>query len=153
MIDLLYHAIIYYEICKHIQELEPAALKYKMIIEKAKAHERNCLEYKDHQASHRGTNSMPSYNNPLLSTHAMTKHRPSGCGMCNWCGKSQVWGNYPAYGKVCDKCKGINHFKAIRHSKVTAAKTAPSSHRKKQTHQLKRTSSMSSNGGQDVFQL
>ena len=39
MIDLLYHATIYYEICKYIQELEPAALKYEMIIEKAKAHE------------------------------------------------------------------------------------------------------------------
>ena len=48
MIDLLYHAIIYYEICKYIQESEPATLKDKMVIEKAKAHERNVLEYKDH---------------------------------------------------------------------------------------------------------
>ena len=60
MIDLLYHATIYYEIRKYIQESEPAALKYKMVIEKAKAHERNCLKYKDHQASHGGTSSMPS---------------------------------------------------------------------------------------------
>ena len=59
MIDLLYHATIYYEIHKYIQESEPAALKYEMVIEKAKAHERNCLEYKDHQASHRGANSVP----------------------------------------------------------------------------------------------
>ena len=49
-----------------------------MVIEKAKAHERNILEYKDHQASHRGANSMPSYNNLLLTAHALTKRRPSG---------------------------------------------------------------------------
>ena len=48
MMDLLYHATIYYEIRKYIQESEPAALKYKMVIEKAKAHEPNILEYKDH---------------------------------------------------------------------------------------------------------
>ena len=35
------------------------------------------------------------------------------------------------YGKTCGKCKGINHFKAICHSKVTAARTAPSPHNKK----------------------
>ena len=52
MIDLLYHATIYYEICKFVQESEPATLTYEMVIEKAKAHERNVLEYKDHQASH-----------------------------------------------------------------------------------------------------
>ena len=88
MIDLLYHATIYYKICKYIQELEPTALKYKMIVEKAKAHERNCLKYKDHQASHGGANSVPSYNNPLLSAHAIIKHRPSGRNTCHQCGKS-----------------------------------------------------------------
>ena len=87
MIDLLYHATIYYEICKYIQESAPATLKYEMIIEKAKVHERNILEYKDHQASHRGVNSMPSYNNPLLSAHAIAKHRPSGWNTCHRCGK------------------------------------------------------------------
>ena len=71
-------ATIYYEIHKYIQESEPSTLKYEMVIEKAKAHERNCLEYKDHQASHRGANSAPSYNNPLLSAHAINKRRPSG---------------------------------------------------------------------------
>ena len=45
IIDLLYHATIYYEICKYIQESEPATLTYEMIIEKAKAHEHNVLEY------------------------------------------------------------------------------------------------------------
>ena len=88
MIDLLYHATIYYEIHKYIQESEPAAFKYEMVIEKAKAHERNVLEYKDHQASHGGANSAPSYNNPLLTAHALTKRRPNGQNACHHCGKS-----------------------------------------------------------------
>ena len=81
MIDLLYHATIYYEIHKYIQELEPASL------EKAKAHECNVLEYKDHQASHGGASSAPSYNNPLLTAHALTRRRPSGRKTCHHCGK------------------------------------------------------------------
>ena len=60
MIDLLYHATFYYEICKFVQESEPATLTYEMVIEKAKAHERNVLEYKDHQASHRGAVHIPT---------------------------------------------------------------------------------------------
>ena len=121
MIDLLYHATIYYKIRKFVQESDPAALTYKMVIEKAKAHERNVLEYKDHQASHGGANSVPSYNNPLLSAHALSKRRPSGCGIngqcCGKCGKSHERGNCPTYGKTCDRCKGINHFKAVCRSK------------------------------------
>ena len=98
MIDLLYHATIYYQIHKFVQESEPAALTYEMVIEKAKAHERNVLEYKDHQASHGGANSAPSYNNPLLSAHALSKRRPSGRGnngqCCGKCGKSHERGKY-----------------------------------------------------------
>ena len=133
MIDLLYHATIYYEICKYIQESEPATLKYEMVIEKAKAHERNVLEYKDHQASHRGANSAPSCNKPLLTAHALTKRRPSGRNACLRCGKSHERGNCPTYGKTCDRCKGINHFKAVCHSKVTATKTVPSPYRRKKS--------------------
>ena len=144
MIDLLYHATIYYEICKYIQESEPAALMYEMVIEKAKAHEHNILEYKDHQASHRGANSAPSYNNPLLTAHALTKRWPSGSGNnghhCGKCGKSHEQGNCPTYGKTCNKCKGINHFQAVCHSKVTA-KTAQSPHQSKKS-QLQRYGSM-----------
>ena len=150
MIDLLYHATIYYEICKYIQESEPAALKYEMIIEKAKAHERNVLEYKDHQAAHGGANSAPSYNNPLLTAHALTKRQPSGQGnnghRCGKCGKSHERGNCPAYGKTCDKCKGINHFKAICHSKVTA-KTDQSPHQSKKSQPPQRHGSTGSNSG------
>ena len=80
MIDLLYHATIYYEIRNFVQESEPAALTYQMVIKKAKALEHNVLEYKDHQASHMGANSVPSYNNPLLTAHALTKRQPSGHG-------------------------------------------------------------------------
>ena len=149
MIDLLYHATIYYEIRKFVQESEPAALTYEMVIEKAKAHERNVLEYKDHQASHRGANSAPSYNNPLLSAHALSKRRPSGRGNngqhCGKCGKSHERGNCPAYGKTCDRCKGINHFKAVCHSKV-AAKMAQSPHRSKKSQPPRRGSTGSYNG-------
>ena len=150
MIDLLYHATIYYEIRKFVQESEPAALTYEMVIEKAKAHERNVLEYKDHQASHGGANSAPSYNNPLLSAHALSKRRPSGRGnngqCCGKCGKSHERGNCPAYGKTCDKCKGINHFKAVCRSKVTA-KTAQSPHQSKKS-QPQRHGSTGSYSGQ-----
>ena len=147
MIDLLYHATIYYEIRKYIQELKPAMLKYEMVTEKPKAHERNCLEYKDHQASHRGANSMPSYNNPLLSAHAIVKRRPSGQNTCHWCGKSHEQGKCPTYGKVYDKCKGPNHFKAICNSNDIAAKTVPSPYRKKQSQLPTRRTSTGSNSG------
>ena len=150
MINLLYHATIYYEIHKFVQELEPATLMYELVIEKAKAHERNVLEYKDHQASHRGANSAPSYNNPLLSAHALSKRWPSGRGNnsqhCGKCGKSHEQGNCPTYGKTCDKCKGINHFKGVCHSKVTA-KMAQSPHQSKKS-QLQRHGSMGSYSGQ-----
>ena len=121
-------------------------LKYEMVIEKAKAHERNILEYKDHQASHRGANSTLSYNNPLLSAHASAKQRPSGQNTCHQCGKSHEQGNCPTCGKVCGKCKGPSHFKAICHSKVTAAKTALSPHSKKQSQLTRRTSTGSTSG-------
>ena len=144
MIDLLYHATIYYKIRKYIQESEPSTLKYEMVIEKAKAHERNCLEYKDHQASHRGANSVPSYNNPLLSAHAINKRRPSGRNQSHQCGKSHEQGNCPTYGKTCNKCKGPNHFRAMCHSKVPD-RTAQSPYKKKPQQQARRAST-SSNG-------
>ena len=155
MIDLLYHATIYYEIRKYIQEANPNSLKYEAIVEKAKAHERNCLEYKDHQASHRGANSAPSYNNPLLSAHAINKRRPSGRNQshqCGKCGKSHERGNCPAYGKTCNKCKGPNHFKAMCRSKVPD-RTAKSPYKKPQHQQARRasTSSNGKGGGKQLF--
>ena len=149
MIDLLYHATIYYEICMFVQESNLATLTYEMVIEKAKAHERNVLEYKDHQASHGGANSAPSYNDPLLSAHALSKRWPSGRGnngqRCGKCGKSHERGNCPAYGKSCNRCKGINHFQAVCRSKV-AAKTGQSPHRSKKSQPQRRGSTGSYNG-------
>ena len=121
-----------------------------MVIEKAKAHEHNVLEYKDHQASPGGANSAPSYNNPLLTAHALTKRWPSGrCNnghCCGKCGKSHERGNCPMYGKTCNKCKGINHFQAVCCSKVTA-KMAQSPHQSKKS-QPQRHSSTGSYSGQ-----
>ena len=155
MINLLYHATIYYEIHEYIQESEPATLKYEMVIEKAKAHERNCLEYKDHQASHGGANSAPSYNKPLLSAHAINKCRPSGwkaSHQCGKCGKPHERGNCPAYGKVCNKCKGPNHFRTMCHSKVPD-RMAQSPYKKKPQQQPRRTSTSSNGkgGGKQCF--
>ena len=152
MIDLLYHATVYYKIRKYIQESEPSTLKYEMVIEKAKAHERNCLKYKDHQASHRGD---PSYNNPLLSAHAINKCRPSGRNQshqCGKCGKSHEQGNCPTYGKTYNKCKGPNHFRAMCHSKVPD-RTAQSPYKKKPQQQARRasTSSNGKGGGKQFF--
>ena len=95
----------------------------------------------------RGANSMPSYNNPLLSAHAIVKRRPSGQNTCHWCGKSHEQGKCPTYGKVYDKCKGPNHFKAICNSNDIAAKTVPSPYRKKQSQLPTRRTSTGSNSG------
>ena len=76
----------------------------------------------------------------------MTKHRPSGQGnnnnghQCGKCGKSHEQGNCPAYGKTCDRCKGINDFKAICHSKVPA-KTVQSPHQSKKPQRHRSTGS------------
>ena len=51
------------------------------------------------------------------------------------------------YGKTCNKCKGINHFKAVCHSKVTA-KMVQSPHQSKKS-QPHRHSSTGSYSGQD----
>ena len=51
------------------------------------------------------------------------------------------------YGKTCDKCKGINHFKAISHSKVTAATAVPSPFRSKKSQLPQRHGSTGSNNG------
>ena len=137
MINLLYHATIYYEIRKFVQESEPAALTYEMVIEKAKAHERNVLEYKDHQASHGGANSAPSYNNPSLSAHALSKRRPRGCGnngqRCGKCGNLLSEATAPRMGKLATSARVLIISKLFCHSKVTA-KTAQSPHRSKKSH-------------------
>ena len=79
------------------------------------------------------------------------KRRPSGHGNngqhCGKCGKSHERGNCPTYGKTCDKCKGINHFKAVCRSKVTAKTTqSPHQSKKSQPHRHSSTGSYSGQG-------
>ena len=84
MIDLLYHATIYYEIRKFVQESEPAALTYEMVIEKAKAHEHNVLEYKDHQSSHGGaTVHLPTIIHCYLLMHCLKDGPVAAVTMAN----------------------------------------------------------------------
>ena len=135
MIDLLYHATIYYEIRKFVQESEPTALTYEMVIEKAKAHEHNILEYKDHQASHGGANSVPSYNNPLLSAHALSKRRPSGRSnngqRCGKCGNLMSEVTAPHMGKLATSARVLTISKLFvvprlqprRHRALTEARS------------------------------
>ena len=52
------------------------------------------------------------------------------------------------YGKTCDKCKGPNHFKAVCHSKVIAAKTVHSPYRGKKSQLPQRRASTRSNNDQ-----
>ena len=79
----------------------------------------------------------------------MSKRWPSGHGnngqCCGKCGKSHERGNCPTYGKTCDKCKGINHCKAVCCSKVTA-KTGQSPHRSKKPNPLRHGSTGSYSG-------
>ena len=84
MIDLLYHATIYYEIRKFVQESDRNALTYEMVIEKAKAHERNVLEYKDHQASHgEPTARLPTTIHCYLLTHCLKEGPVAAVIMAN----------------------------------------------------------------------
>ena len=146
MIDLLYHATIYYEIHKYIQESEPAKLKYEMVIERQRLMSVMSLSTKTIKLlMEEPTVHLPTIIH-LLTAHALTKRRPSGQNACHCCGKSYERGNCPAYGKTCDKCKGINHFKAICHSKVTAAKTGQSPYWSKKS-QPQRHASTGSNSG------
>ena len=72
MIDLLYHATIYYEIRKFVQESDPTALTYEMVIEKAKAHEHNVLEYKDLKLpTGEQTVRLPTITHCYLLTHCL----------------------------------------------------------------------------------
>ena len=139
MIDFLYHATIYYEICKFVQESEPAALTYEMVIEKAKAHERNVLEYKDHQASHGGANSAPSYNNPLLSAHALSKRRPSANVVAN-VASLMNGATVPRMGKL------VIGAKASIISKLSVIPRLQSPHRSKKSQPPRHGSTGSYNG-------
>ena len=149
MIDLLYHATIYYKICKFVQESDPAALTYDMVIEKAKAHEHNVLEYKDHKASRGGANSVPSYNNPCyLLTHCLKDGPVAAVIMANVVANVanlMSEGTAPRMGRPVIDAKASINFKAVCHSKVTA-KMAQSPHRSKKSQPPRRGSTGSFTG-------
>ena len=72
MIDLLYHATIYYEIRKFVQESDQNALTYEMVIEKAKAHERNVLSTKTIKLpTGEQTVRLPTITRCYLPTHCL----------------------------------------------------------------------------------
>ena len=98
-------------------------MKYKDYIKKAKQHEWTVSDFKDHATSLGATgSSIPSFQDPLLTAHAVQyRRRPTGHkeGTCGKCGRSHDRGNCPAYGTKCFKCGGMNHFKQLcrsRHS-------------------------------------
>ena len=101
MIDLLYHATIYYKIHKFVQESEPATLTYEMVIEKAKAHERNVLEYKDHQASHgEQTVCLPIIIHCYLHTHCLKDGPVAAVTMANTVASLMSGATVPHMGKL-----------------------------------------------------
>ena len=91
---------------------------------------RNCLECNNHTTSFSGSNSASSYNNSLMSTHAIQKQRPSNSSgkMYHWCGKQHEW-NCPTYGSTCKNCRCFNHFKTVCYS-ISPAKGAVSPYKK-----------------------
>ena len=84
----------------------------------------------------------PSFQDPLLTAHAVQhRRRPTGHkdGTCGKCGRSHKRGNCPAYGTKCFKCGGMNHFKQFcctRHSSSSSKGQSP--FKKRQTPAVQR---------------
>ena len=110
MIDLLYHATIYYEIRKFIQESEPVALTYEMVIEKAKLMSVIFLSTKTIKPpTGEQTVRLPTIIHCYLLMHCLKDGPVAAVIManhCGKCGKSHEQGNCPAYGKTCDRVQG-----------------------------------------------
>ena len=126
------------------------ALTYEMVIEKAKAHERNVLEYKDHQASHGGSNSarLPTIIHCYLLTHCLKDGPVAAAIMAN------VVANVASLmsgaivlrmGKLAVGAKASIISKLSVVSKV-AAKTGQSPHRSKKSQPPRCGSTGSYNG-------
>ena len=84
-INLLYQGTIHFKVLKYGQE-QTGVLRYEGLVEKAKNHERTCLEYKTHSTSH---------------------------GKCS---KRNVWDQCLAFNQSCNKCSIMNYFYAQCHS-------------------------------------
>ena len=94
------------------------------------------------------TARLPTITHCYLLTHCLKDGPVAVVIMANVVangGKSHERGNCPAYGKTCNRCQGINHFKAVCRSKV-AAKTGQSPHRSKKSQPPRRGSTGSYNG-------
>ena len=122
-LELLYHATDLFVIREHIVD-NPGAT-YEDCIKKAKQHERTVSDFKDHALSRGATSSsIPSFQNPLLTAHAVQHWRRAighQDGTCGKCGRSHERGNCPAYGAKCFKCRGINHFKQFCHTRNSSS--------------------------------
>ena len=106
-IDLLYHAMVHFEVRKFVHNAKAEELTYDRMIEVAKAHERTCHEYQQHKQAH----SVPvsSYQNPLIQTNAVRKsfQKTRSCGKC---GQSHPQEQCPAHGKMCHSCGRKGHW-------------------------------------------
>ena len=118
-LELLYHATNLFVIREHI--VDTPNMRYEECVKKAKQHERTISDFKDHASSCGATgSSIPSFQDPLLTAHAVQRSRkPSGRkgGACGKCGRSHERGNCPAYGTKCFKCSGMNHYKQFCHTR------------------------------------
>ena len=122
-LELLYHATNLFVIHEHI--VDHPGVKYEDCIKKAKQHERTMSDFKEHATSRGATgSSIPSFQDPLLTAHAVQcRQRPTGHkdGTCGKCGRSHERGNCPAYGTKCFKCGGMNHFKQFCHTRHSSS--------------------------------
>ena len=92
---------------------------------------------------------LPTIIHCYLLTHCLNKDGPVAvvlmanivANVANLMSEATV----PRMGKTCNRCKGINHFKAVCRSKVTA-KMAQSPHRGKKSHPQRHGSTGSYNG-------
>ena len=138
MIDLLYHGTIYYEIRKFVQESDPAVLTYELVMQKEKnkllllllllLSKRQRLMSVTFLSTKtiklptgEQTVRLPTTTHCYLLTHCLKDGSVAVVIMANVVANvaSLMNGaNCPAYGKTCNRCKGINHFKAVCRSKV-----------------------------------
>ena len=118
-LELLFHATNLFVIHEHI--VDTPGCMYEDCIKKAKQHERTVTDFKDHASSRGATgSSIPLFQNPLLTAHAVQRQRrPTGQsgGSCGKCGRSHERGNCPACGTKCFKCGNMNHFKQFCRSR------------------------------------
>ena len=147
-LELLFHATNLFLIHEHITGTP--GVKYEDCIKKAKQHERTVSDFKDHASSRGATgSSIPSFQDPLLTAHAVQRRqRPTGRrdGACGKCGRSHDRGNCPAYGTKCFKCGGMNHFKQFcrtRRSSSSSKGPSPFKKGKPQQHRDRRSSGKS----------